>query len=90
VHPKKFGSFKRLKNLFECYVFWVPGKNKATFSPSQRFDERMLLHACHESPNDNRIGIDTLRNEAGTHRRSPLRARKYRENMDPNDEAAAA
>jgi len=90
VHPKKFGSFKRLENLFERYVFWVPGKNKATFSPSQRFDERMLLHACHESPNDNRIGVNTLRNEAGTHRGSPLRARKYRENMDPNDEAAAA
>jgi hypothetical protein len=50
----------------------------------------MLLHTCHEPPDDDRIGIDALRNEAGTDGCSSLRARKDRENMDPNDETAAA
>jgi hypothetical protein len=90
MHPKKFGPFKGPKNLLERYVLRMSGKNEATFSSREGFDERMPLHACHEPPNDNRIGIDTLRNEAGADRRSPLRARKYRKNMDPNDEPAAA
>jgi hypothetical protein len=90
MHPKKFGPFKGPKNLLKRYVLRMSGKNEAAFSSCQGFDERMLLHACHEPPNDDRIGIDTLRNEGGADRHVPLRARKYRKNMDPNDEPAAA
>jgi len=90
VHPKEFGPFKGSKNLLERYVFGRSGKNEAAFSSREGFDERMLFHAGHEPPNDDRIGVYALRNEAGTDRRAPLRARKYRKNMDPNDESAAA
>ena len=90
MHPKEFGPFKGPENLLERYVLRISGENKTAFSSGQRFDEPMLLHTCHKPPDDDRIGVDALRNEAGTHRRSRVCARKYGEDMDPNDEPAAA